>query len=162
MSCRFQVVTPVSRGPAHSRWRGETGEAHEPETHLIPLVLAAARSGRTVRIYGDDYDTADGSCVRDYIHVCDIADAHVRALDHLLNGGASCALNLANARGYSVKEVLAAAESVCGRRIPSKIAARHPGDPPILIGEPPVLTRSLAGDRNVPNWRYRLRTRGSG
>jgi UDP-glucose-4-epimerase GalE len=114
---------------------GEIGEAHDPETHLIPLVLAAARSGKPVRIYGDDYDTADGSCVRDYIHVSDIADAHVRALDHLLNGGDSCALNLANARGYSVKEVIAMAETVCGRAIRMEIAARRPGDPPALIGE---------------------------
>ena len=114
---------------------GEIGEAHDPETHLIPLVLAAARTGEPVRIYGDDYDTADGSCVRDYIHVSDIADAHVRALDYLLNGGNSCALNLANARGYSVKEVIAAAETVCGRAIPLEIAARRPGDPPVLIGD---------------------------
>ena len=95
--------------------RGEIGEAHDPETHLIPLVLAAARTGAPVRIFGNDYDTVDGSCVRDYIHVSDIADAHVLALEYLLNGGSSCALNLANARGYSVKEVIAAAETVCGR-----------------------------------------------
>lgn len=87
----------------------EIGEAHDPETHLIPLVLAAACTGVPVRIFGDDYDTADGSCIRDYIHVCDIAQAHVLALDHLLKGGKSCALNLANARGYSVKEVIGAA-----------------------------------------------------
>jgi UDP-arabinose 4-epimerase len=115
--------------------KGEIGEAHDPETHLIPLVLAAARSGTPLRIYGDDYDTADGSCVRDYVHVSDIADAHVRALDYLLNGGNSCALNLANARGYSVKEVIATAEIVCGRTIPTETAARRPGDPPVLIGD---------------------------
>ncbi len=115
--------------------QGDIGEAHNPETHLIPLVLAAARSGRPVRIYGDDYGTPDGSCVRDYIHVSDIADAHVRALDHLLNGRDSCALNLANARGYSVKEVIAMTEKVCGRRIISEIAERRPGDPPVLIGD---------------------------
>ena len=114
--------------------RGEIGEAHDPETHLIPLVLAAARTGAPVRIFGNDYDTVDGSCVRDYIHVSDIADAHVLALEYLLNGGSSCALNLANARGYSVKEVIAAAETVCGR-ISSEIVARRPGDPPVLIGD---------------------------
>jgi UDP-glucose-4-epimerase GalE len=114
---------------------GEIGEAHDPETHLIPLVLAAARTGTPVRIFGNDYDTADGSCVRDYIHVSDIADAHVLALEYLLNGGNSCALNLANARGYSVKEVIAAAEAVCGRTVPSEVAARRPGDPPVLIGD---------------------------
>jgi UDP-arabinose 4-epimerase len=78
---------------------GEIGEAHDPETHLVPLVLAAARNGLPVRIFGDDYHTPDGTCVRDYVHVVDIADAHVRALEHLLNGGESGALNLANARG---------------------------------------------------------------
>ena len=114
---------------------GEIGEAHDPETHLIPLALVAARTGRPLRIFGDDYDTPDGSCVRDYIHVSDIADAHVRALDHLLNGGESCALNLANSRGYSVKEVIAAAEKVSGRSIRSEIAARRVGDPPVLIGD---------------------------
>ena len=114
---------------------GEIGEAHDPETHLIPLTLEAARSGAPVRIFGDDYDTPDGSCVRDYIHVSDIADAHVQALDHLLKGGNSCALNLANARGYSVKEVIAAAEIVCGHTIPTETAARRSGDPPVLIGD---------------------------
>jgi UDP-glucose-4-epimerase GalE len=114
---------------------GKIGEAHDPETHLIPLVLAAARSGRPVRIFGTDYNTPDGSCVRDYIHVTDIADAHVRALEYLLAGGRSCALNLANARGYSVKEVIAAAETVCGHPIQSEFVARRQGDAPVLIGD---------------------------
>jgi UDP-arabinose 4-epimerase len=112
----------------------EIGEVHNPETHLIPLVLAAARDGTPVHIFGNDYDTADGTCVRDYIHVVDIADAHVRALDYLTRGGASCALNLANARGYSVKEVIATAERVCGRPIRVDVARRRTGDPPVLIG----------------------------
>jgi UDP-glucose-4-epimerase GalE len=114
---------------------GEIGEAHDPETHLIPLVLTAACTGTPVRIFGNDYDTPDGSCVRDYIHVSDIADAHMQALEYLLHGGNSCALNLANARGYSVKEVIAVAETVCGCTIRSEIAARRPGDPPVLIGD---------------------------
>ena len=141
---------------------GEIGEAHDPETHLIPLVLAAARSGKPVRIYGDDYDTADGSCVRDYIHVSDIADAHVRALDHLLNGGDSCALNLANARGYSVKEVIATAETVCGRAIPMEIAARRLGDPPALIGDASRAHALLGWKPARSNLEYRLLTRGNG
>ncbi len=115
--------------------QGEIGEAHDPETHVIPLALAAARGGAPVRIFGNDYDTLDGTCVRDYIHVSDIADAHVLGLKHLLDGGNSCALNLANSRGYSVKEVIAGAETVCGCAIPSKAAARRPGDPPVLIGD---------------------------
>jgi UDP-glucose-4-epimerase GalE len=114
---------------------GEIGESHDPETHLIPLVLAAARTGAPVRIFGNDYDTPDGTCVRDYIHVSDIADAHVRALDYLIQGGKSCALNLANSRGYSVKEVIATAEKICGRVIPLQIASRRSGDPPVLIGD---------------------------
>jgi UDP-arabinose 4-epimerase len=114
---------------------GEVGEAHEPETHLIPLVLAAAQTGMSVRIFGSDYDTPDGTCVRDYIHVSDIADAHVQALEYLLKGNASCSVNLANTRGHSVKEVIAAAELVCGCAIRSEIAARRLGDPPVLIGD---------------------------
>jgi UDP-arabinose 4-epimerase len=113
----------------------EVGEAHDPETHLIPLVLAAARTGTPVRIFGEDYDTSDGTCVRDYVHVSDIADAHVQALDYLLKGGGSCALNLANSRGYSIKEVIAAAEKVCGGTVPSETVGRRPGDPPILVGD---------------------------
>jgi UDP-glucose-4-epimerase GalE len=114
---------------------GEIGEVHDPETHLIPLVLAAKLTGQPVRIFGDDYETPDGSCIRDYIHVSDLADAHVRALDYILNGGESCALNLANARGYSIKEVIAAAERVVGGPIPWETAPRRIGDPPILIGD---------------------------
>jgi UDP-arabinose 4-epimerase len=114
---------------------GEIGEAHDPETHLIPLVINAALTGEVMKIFGGDYDTPDGTCVRDYVHVSDIADAHVRALNYLLKGGASCALNLANTRGYSVKDVVAATERVCGRSINTEIAPRRPGDPPILIGD---------------------------
>ena len=113
---------------------GEIGEAHDPELHLIPLVLAAARDGTSIKVFGDDYDTADGTCIRDYIHVFDIADAHVRALKYLINGGRSCALNLANERGYSVREVIATAERVTGKPIRVEIAPRRPGDPAVLIG----------------------------
>jgi UDP-arabinose 4-epimerase len=125
---------------------GEIGEAHDPETHLIPLVLAAARTGAPVRIFGEDYDTSDGTCVRDYVHVTDIAAAHVQALDFLLKGGDSCALNLANKRGYSIKEVIAVAERVCGGAVPLEIVKRRPGDPPILVGD-----ASLA--REVLGWK---------
>jgi UDP-arabinose 4-epimerase len=125
---------------------GEVGESHDPETHLIPLVLAAARTGAPVRIFGEDYDTLDGTCVRDYVHVCDIADAHVRALDYLLKGGGSCALNLANSRGYSIKEVIAVAEKVCAGTVPLEIVGRRSGDPPTLIGD-------AAQARAVLGWR---------
>jgi UDP-glucose-4-epimerase GalE len=122
---------------------GEIGEAHDPESHLIPLVLAAARDGNPVRVFGNDYDTPDGTCIRDYVHVLDIADAHVRSMDYLLGGGASCALNLANARGYSVKEVIAIAERVCARRVPVVMASRRVGDPGILIGNPAKALKTI-------------------
>jgi UDP-arabinose 4-epimerase len=113
---------------------GDIGEAHDPETHLIPLVLAAARDGTAITVFGDDYDTADGTCVRDYIHVTDLADAHVRALKYLMSGGKTCALNLANAKGYSVLDVIHTAERICGKPIKIKMASRRDGDPPALIG----------------------------
>jgi UDP-glucose-4-epimerase GalE len=113
---------------------GEIGETRNPEFHLIPRVLAAARDDAVIRVYGDDYNTSDGTCVRDYIHVTDLADAHVSALKYLLSDGPSCSLNLANTRGYSVLEVIKSAERICGRHIRTKMAPRRPGDPPILIG----------------------------
>jgi UDP-arabinose 4-epimerase len=119
---------------AGADFAAEIGEAHDPETHLIPLVLAAARDGTPVTVFGDDYDTPDGTCVRDYIHVADLADAHVRALQYLLAGGATCALNLANARGYSVMEVIETARRVCDKPIGTEMAPRRAGDPPVLVG----------------------------
>jgi len=124
---------------------GEIGEAHNPESHLIPRVLAAARNDAVVRVYGDNYDTPDGTCIRDYIHVADLADAHVSALKYLLSGGPSCALNLANTRGYSVLEVIESARCVCGQRIRTETAPPRPGDPPILIG-------AAARARELFNW----------
>jgi UDP-arabinose 4-epimerase len=112
----------------------EIGEAHDPEPHLVPRVLAAARDGTAVTVYGDDYETADGTCIRDFIHVSDIADAHVRALGYLLSGGPSCALNLANAQGYSVRDVIKTAQRVTGKTIRVEMSPRRPGDPPVLVG----------------------------
>ena len=126
---RCDTLTPAARIPS-----GKSAKCTTPRTHLIPLVLQAARSGTPVQIYGSDYDTADGTCIRDYVHVADLADAHVYALAYLLSGGVSCALNLANARGYSVKEVITTAERVCARKIPVIYANRRAGDPPQLIG----------------------------
>lgn len=114
---------------------GELGESHSPETHLIPLVLAAAAGDREgIQVFGTDYPTRDGSCIRDYIHVTDLADAHLRALDYLLQGGESVCLNLGNSTGSSVLEVIAAAEAVTGRKIPVVKAGRRAGDPAILVG----------------------------
>jgi len=114
---------------------GSLGEDHDPETHLIPLVLYAALGKRpSIRIFGEDYDTPDGTCVRDYIHVSDLADAHVLGVDYLLGGGASTAVNLGNGRGFSVREVIAAATRVTGRTIAVEKAERRPGDSPALVG----------------------------
>jgi UDP-arabinose 4-epimerase len=116
---------------------GEIGEHHEPETHLVPLVLQTALQQRShVDIYGTDYPTADGTAIRDYIHVEDLAEAHVRALEHLCAGRESTALNLGTGRGHSVREVIAAAESVFGRAIPRREAPRRAGDPPVLVADP--------------------------
>jgi UDP-arabinose 4-epimerase len=116
---------------------GEIGELHEPETHLVPLVLQTALKQRPhVDIYGTDYPTADGTAVRDYIHVEDLADAHLRALEHLCAGRESMALNLGTGRGHSVREVIAVAESVSGLAIPRREVARRPGDPPALVADP--------------------------
>ncbi len=113
---------------------GETGESHDPETHLIPLVLDAAL-GRLPRleIFGTDYDTPDGTCVRDYIHVSDLADAHIRCLEHLLGGGPSAAYNVGTGKGYSVREIIEAAARMTGRDVPHVGSARRPGDPPELV-----------------------------
>jgi UDP-glucose 4-epimerase len=112
------------------------GEWHEPETHLIPLVLRAALDQkREIGLFGTDYDTPDGTCIRDYIHVCDLAEAHVLALERLLAGEGSCAFNLGNGRGYSVREVVRCAEEVSGKSIAVKETSRRPGDPACLVGD---------------------------
>lgn len=113
---------------------GEIGEAHNPETHLIPLVLQAASGRRKcVQIYGEDYDTKDGTCIRDYIHVTDLCQAHILAMEYLLNGGESNVFNLGNGIGFTVKEVIETAERVAGRPIPVEVIGRRPGDPARLI-----------------------------
>lgn len=113
---------------------GEMGEDHAPETHLIPLVLNTALGKRDhIDLYGTDYDTRDGTCVRDYIHILDLADAHVLALRRLLGGGESGIFNLGNGKGYSVKEVVQCAEAVCGRTINKQLCERRAGDPATLI-----------------------------
>lgn len=108
-------------------------ERHDPETHLIPLAIAAARGERTLKVFGDDYPTPDGTCVRDYIHVSDLADAHLRALDHLATDGESSVFNLGNGSGYSVLQVIESVERVSGRRIPAERVDRRPGDPAVLV-----------------------------
>ena len=115
---------------------GEIGEAHDPEAHLIPLIIQAALGRRKhVEIYGTNYPTPDGTAIRDYIHVADLADAHLRALDYLVGGGESRALNLGTGQGYSVREVINAAGKVSGRPVPFREAPRRAGDPPVLVAD---------------------------
>jgi len=126
---------------------GELGECHEPETHLVPLVREAALGRRpAIEIFGTDYPTPDGTAVRDYIHVDDLAAAHLQALERLRAGGESVALNLGTGKGHSVREVIAAAEAVGGRKVPAREGPRRPGDPPALVADP-----SLAAE--VLGWR---------
>jgi len=113
---------------------GSIGEDHHPETHLIPLILQVPLKKRdAITIYGDDYATPDGTCLRDYIHVIDLADAHVLALKYLREGGESNIFNLGNGQGFSVKEMIAAAEKATGLSIKTEIGARRAGDPAQLI-----------------------------
>ncbi|MGI6112934.1 MAG: UDP-glucose 4-epimerase GalE [Mahellales bacterium] len=113
---------------------GRIGEDHNPESHLIPIVLEAALGKRDkVYIFGDDYDTDDGTCVRDYIHVTDLADAHIKALDYLTKGGPSDVFNLGNGKGFSVKEIINIARKVTGVDIQWETAPRRAGDPAVLV-----------------------------
>jgi UDP-glucose 4-epimerase len=124
---------------------GRAGESHDPETHLIPNILKSALSGRKepVTIFGDDYPTPDGTCVRDYVHVCDLAEAHLKALESLKVSPGARAYNLGNGRGFSVKEVLAAAERVLGEKIERRIAPRREGDPAFLVADSTNALRDL-------------------
>jgi len=148
---------------------GEVGENHAPETHLIPLILdvAAGRAG-AINVFGTDYDTEDGSCIRDYIHVTDLAGAHVLALDHLLKGAESDFINLGTGKGYSVLQTIDVARSVTAKEIPAKLVDRRPGDPPILVaanrkatewlGWQPVFTNLEDIVRTAWNWHRKLKS----
>lgn len=116
---------------------GEIGELHDPETHLIPLALrAAAGQGPALQVFGSDYPTPDGTCIRDYIHVNDLAGVHVKALEYLAAGKPSIAVNVGTGAGASVKEVISSVENITGKPVPHKIVARRPGDPPALVANP--------------------------
>ncbi len=119
------------------------GEEHDPETHLIPLILRAVQSGNPVTIFGDDYDTPDGTCIRDYIHVVDLASAHLGALESLLNGGPSDAFNCGTGTGHSVLEVIQAVEAVTGRPVPRTFGPRRAGDPAVLVASSEKQRRTL-------------------
>lgn len=129
---------------------GLLGERHEPETHLIPLVMQAASGRRkAITVFGRDYDTPDGTCIRDYIHVSDLVNAHALALDYLQQGGESAAFNLGNGNGFSVQEVIETARRVTGRDIPLADAPRRPGDPPRLVAD-------ASKARSVLGWKPRF------
>lgn len=116
---------------------GELGEDHVPETHLVPLVIGEAiEGGGNLRIFGEDWPTPDGTCVRDYVHVTDLADAHVRGIRYLLEGGASTVLNLGTGTGHSVREVIAAVEARAGREIPVEVTPRRAGDTARMVAAP--------------------------
>lgn len=127
------------------------GEDHNPETHLIPLILKVPLGQREeIFIFGDDYDTPDGTCIRDYIHVLDLVDAHVLALNKLRNGADSDVYNLGNGNGFSVKEVIEAARQVTGHPIPARVMARRPGDPAKLVASSDKAKRELGWEPNYP------------
>lgn len=120
---------------AGADFNGRVGEWHSPETHAIPLAIDSALRGAHFNVFGTDYDTRDGTCVRDYIHVLDLADAHIRAVDYLLSGGESIALNLGTGTGTTVKELLRAIEAVSGRELDIRTGGRRPGDSTTLVAD---------------------------
>jgi UDP-glucose-4-epimerase GalE len=122
---------------------GAIGECHVPETHAVPLILDAAAGDAAFTIFGDDYPTPDGTCIRDYIHVADLADAHVRALRDLLQGGESAAINVGTGRGWSVRELIDITRTITGRDVPVRVGARRPGDPPALVSDPSLARARL-------------------
>jgi UDP-glucose 4-epimerase len=145
------------------------GEEHDPETHLIPLLLRAVVTGNPINIYGDDYETPDGTCIRDYIHVTDLAEAHVLALEKLLAGGGSDAFNVGTGAGHSVMEVLRAVEEVTGRTVPYEMGPRRAGDAPALVANSDKLKRALGWTPRFPEltdivdtaWQFEKNRRGA-
>ena len=146
---------------------GEIGELHDPETHLIPLALsAAAGTGPELHVFGSDYPTPDGTCIRDYIHVNDLASAHVKALEHLAAGKESFAVNLGTGTGASVQQVISSVQEATGKRVPYKMGPRRAGDPPALVANP-ARAQSLLhwkAERNLRDivataWRWMERSR---
>lgn len=141
---RYVALRYFNAAGAHAS--GKIGEDHRPESHLVPLVLQTALGQRAhISVFGDDYPTEDGTCVRDYIHVSDLADAHLKAVEYLADGGESSAFNLGNGQGFSVKQVIETAKKVTGREIPTVFEPRRSGDPAVLIA-------SSAKARSVLGW----------
>jgi UDP-glucose-4-epimerase GalE len=122
---------------------GRAGEDHEPETHLIPLLFRAIKTGEPVTLFGNDYPTPDGTCIRDYIHVTDLARAHIAAVEWLAQGGESKKYNVGTGHGFSVSEVLKAVEKVTGKSVPFGFGPRREGDPPLLVADSSKLQSEL-------------------
>jgi len=143
------------------------GERHDPETHLIPLILRAVQTNQPVTLFGDDYPTEDGTCIRDYIHVSDLAEAHILALQYLLKGGKSDVFNVGTGSGQSVKQVLNSVERVTGKQAPFTMGPRREGDPPSLVADSHKLQTTLGWqpkradlDRIVSDaWQFAQRAR---
>ena len=128
----------------------DLGEEHDPETHLIPLLIRAVLTGEPITLFGDDYETPDGTCIRDYIHVTDLAQAHVVAIEKLLAGGKSDVFNVGTGEGRSVLQVMRAVEKVTGQTVPHKIGPRRAGDPPVLVANPHKLKTTLGWKPKFP------------
>ncbi|MCM3042218.1 UDP-glucose 4-epimerase GalE [Paenibacillus motobuensis] len=132
LDIKYVALRYFNAAGAHTS--GKIGEDHDPETHLVPLILQTALGQRdSIKIFGDDYNTPDGTCIRDYIHVSDLADAHLRAVEYLLGGGDSDVFNLGSGQGFSVKEMIEAVREITGRDFPVQVTPRRAGDPAVLV-----------------------------
>jgi UDP-glucose-4-epimerase GalE len=129
----------------------QLGEEHDPETHLIPLLLRAIETGKPMTIFGKDYETPDGTCIRDYVHVADLAEAHVLAVEKLMAGGDSGAFNVGTGAGHSVMEVIQAVEKVTGKKVPYEFGPRRDGDPAVLVANSDKLRRALGWKPKYPD-----------
>jgi UDP-glucose-4-epimerase GalE len=122
---------------------GRAGERHEPETHLIPLMFRAIQTGEPLTVFGEDYPTPDGTCIRDYIHVTDLAQAHILSVEALMGGAPSNRFNVGTGTGFSIREVFHAVERVVGKKVPYKVGPRREGDPPELVADSSKLKSTL-------------------
>lgn len=165
--CRYVILRYFNAAGASSKFG--IGEWHVPETHLIPNILTSLVDGTEVKVFGDDYPTPDGTCVRDYIHVDDLAEGHALALEHIAKGGESEVLNLGSERGFSIMEIIKEVGRVTGRKVRFKVAPRRPGDPPVLVADSHragrilkwKATRSLS-DILSSAWKWHARIEGKG
>jgi len=166
ISCNLNYVALRYFNAAGADPEGEIGEVHNPETHLIPIILDVALGKRdAIEIYGSDYETEDGTCVRDYIHVNDLSITHISAIEYLLRGEDSICLNLGTGEGYSVRQVVEISENITGKKIPTKLTNRRIGDPPILISASNLISSKLGFSNNFlplekqieDSWKWHLK-----